>query len=147
MSPNRDAYVVGVGMSRFGGSPQSIQRGIMTAGVDALADAGDRLLRSGALYIGTAVAPPVFAVGLSRTRVDRHTDHPRRERPGNGSRGVSGSRMRGGVRTGRHRYGGRLRRPDGRELQRAWPYRYRRRNLAEGVFLDARPGIDATAAA
>jgi len=64
MTLGREIVVAGVGMSRFGGEPQSLDRRIMTAARDALTDAGLPFGQVEALYLGTAMAPPTYGVGV-----------------------------------------------------------------------------------
>ncbi|GAA1827549.1 lipid-transfer protein [Pseudonocardia ailaonensis] len=57
-------YVLGVGMSRFGGPPQTLAQKMITSGRAALADAGLGYDRVESLYLGSALMPPTFGVDV-----------------------------------------------------------------------------------
>ena len=64
MKMNRDVYVLGVGMSRFGGPEQPLNKRIISAAVDALADASLPFSAVNGLYLGTVMAPTTYGVGV-----------------------------------------------------------------------------------
>lgn len=62
MNYGRDVYVLGVGMSRFGGPAQELGRRILAAGTAAIDDAGVSYSEVGTLYVGSAMAEPTYCV-------------------------------------------------------------------------------------
>jgi acetyl-CoA acetyltransferase len=60
----RDVYVLGVGMSRFGGPPQPLDRRIITAANNALRDAAIVYPDVQSLFLGTALMPPTYGVDV-----------------------------------------------------------------------------------
>ena len=60
MSLANEVYVVGIGMSRFGGPAQPLSQRIMTAAGEAIADAELAYSDVGALYLGSVISPLTF---------------------------------------------------------------------------------------
>jgi acetyl-CoA acetyltransferase len=64
MTLREDVYVVGVGMSRFGGPPVPLDQRIMTAAREAIDDSGMPYTDVQALYLGTVLSPPTLGQGV-----------------------------------------------------------------------------------
>jgi len=64
MSLARDVFVVGVGMSRFGGPQQPLANRIISCGLMALEDASVAYPEVQALYLGSGLARPTYGIGV-----------------------------------------------------------------------------------
>src|SRR6266851_4669347 len=64
MTLREDVYVVGAGMSRFGGPPVPLDQRIMTAAREAIDDSGMPYTDVQALYLGTVLSPPTLGQGV-----------------------------------------------------------------------------------
>jgi acetyl-CoA acetyltransferase len=64
MTLRDDVFVIGVGMSRFGGPTRPLDGRIMDAALEALDDASIPFTDVQALYLGTALLPPTFGTGV-----------------------------------------------------------------------------------
>jgi acetyl-CoA acetyltransferase len=64
MTLREDVYVVGVGMSRFGGPPVPLDQRIMTAAREAIDDSGVPYTDVEVLYLGTVLSPPTLGQGI-----------------------------------------------------------------------------------
>jgi acetyl-CoA acetyltransferase len=64
MSMSRDVYVLGVGMSRFGGPPRPLAGPIITAANNALRDAAIAYPDVQALFLGSALMAPTYGVDV-----------------------------------------------------------------------------------
>jgi acetyl-CoA acetyltransferase len=62
----RDVFVLGVGMSRFGGPPTPLDRRMITAGTAALEDAGITYHQVQTLYLGSVLMQPTFGVNVAK---------------------------------------------------------------------------------